>query len=153
MTPLQPVPIPPHYSADVGYKTLRPLLPYLQSAKQMFMSGNPVTAAQGKQMLTGLARIVEGIQQAYDGGELDGDATWKALAGDTLAQLNTFATNVSPIMIAYSNQAGQLVAQRAQDVANGAQLPLITSDEALEQITMAQADVDAVVAELVALGV
>jgi hypothetical protein len=119
----------------------------------MLTSGSPITAAQGKQMFTGLERIIEGIQQAYDGGELDGDATWKALAGDTLTQLNTLVTNVSPIMVAYSNQAGQLVAQRAQDVANGAQLPLLTSDEALGEIIMAQADVDTIVNELATLGV
>jgi len=144
--PLQPVPIPQHYSADVGYKVLRPLKPYLEAAKAQLVSG--LTADRGKHMMVSLQRITEGIQQAYENGELDGDATWKALAGDTLVQLQAFDTAVGPIMISYSNQAGQLVAQRAQDVANGASLPLLTSDEALSEIVMADADINVILTEV-----
>lgn len=148
---LQPVPIPQHYSADVAFRALRPLLPYLQSAKQMLSAGG-VSALQGKQMLAALDRIIEGIQQAHDSGELDGDPAWQSLAADTLAQMAAFRQVVGPILIQYSDQAGQLVAKRAQDVASGAQLPLLSSDDALAEIQMSQADIDAVVAELTALG-
>ena len=143
---LQAVPVPAHYSADIGYRVLRPLRPYLESAGPQLVSG--ITAARGKQMMLGLQRITEGIQQAYTGGELDGDSTWKALAEDTLTQLQAFDAAVNPIMVAYSSQAGQLVAQRAQDVANGADLPLLTSDEALAEIVMSDADIEAILAEV-----
>jgi len=141
---LQPVPIPSHYSADVGYKVLRPLRPYLESLA--LVPG--ITAAQGKQMFVTLERIIEGIQQAYDSGELDGDLTWKNLAADTLSQLDGFLNVVSPLMVAYSNKAGNLVAQRAVDVANGAQLPLLNSDEALAEIVMSDADINTILSEV-----
>lgn len=141
---LQPVPIPSHYSADIGYKVLRPLRPYLESLA--LVPG--ITAAQGKQMFVTLERIIEGIQQAYDSGELDGDLTWKNLAADTLSQLDGFLNVVSPLMVAYSNKAGNLVAQRAVDVANGAQLPLLNSDEALAEIVMSDADINTILSEV-----
>jgi len=141
---LQLVPIPSHYSADIGYKVLRPLRPYLESLA--LVPG--ITAAQGKQMFVTLERIIEGIQQAYDSGELDGDLTWKNLAADTLSQLDGFLNVVSPLMVAYSNKAGNLVAQRAVDVANGAQLPLLTSDEALAEIVMSDADINTILSEV-----
>lgn len=152
MPALPEVPVPAHYSADIAYRALRPLRPMLVSIRERLEAGG-VAALQGKQMLAGVERIIEGIRQAHESGELDGDAVWSARAADTLAAMGAFLGVVRPIMVTYADQAGQLVAERAQAVAGGADLPLLNSDEALAEIPLSQADVDAVLAALADLGV
>lgn len=129
---------PAHYSADVAYRALSPLRPFIDSALPLLISG--LTAKTARQLFAQLGRIATNAQQAYESGALDGSAEWKALVGGALQDIAAIAAVAQPIEQRYSQQTGNVIATSA---AGGTVLSL---EQAAEQVVFDQTDIDAIVA-------
>ncbi len=131
---------PTHYSADVAYRALSPLRPFLDSALPLLTSG--LTAKTARQLFAQLSRIATNAQEAYEAGALDGSVEWKGKVGDALQDIATIATVARPIEQRYSEQTGNVIATSA---ASGTVLSL---EEAADQVVFDPVDIDTIVAAI-----
>jgi|GEM_PF-1763419 len=128
---------PAHYSADVAYRALSPLRPFINSALPLLTTG--LTAKTARELFAQLERISANLQQAYESGVLDGEATWKANVGAALMDVGQIAAVAGPIQLKYAEQTGAVIAAGAQ---SGTAISL---DEANATIIFDQADIDSIV--------
>ena len=61
---------PEHHSADVAYRALSPLRPFIDAALTKLVTG--LTAKTARELFAQLERIAENLQVAYSSGSLDG---------------------------------------------------------------------------------
>jgi len=129
---------PPHYSADVAYRALSPLRPFINSALPLLKAG--LTAKVARELFTQLERIAVNLQHSYESGALEGSAEWKGNVGAALMDIAAISSVAGPIQIKYAEQTGSVIAAGAQSG------QAISLDDANSSIVFDQADIDAIIA-------
>lgn len=128
---------PEHHSADVAYRALSPLRPFIDAALTKLVTG--LTAKTARELFAQLERIAGNLQQAYESGSLDGSAVWKSNVGSALVDITAISAVAGPIQLKYAKQTGTVIANGAD---NG---QAISIDEANATIVFDQIDIDAIV--------
>jgi hypothetical protein len=139
MIPLTLTP-PEHYSADVAYRALHPLRPFINAALTKLTTG--LTAKTARELFAQLERIAGNLQQAYASGQLDGSIEWKGKVGSALMDIAAISAVATPIQLIYAKQAGDVISAGAL---NGQAIGI---DEANATIIFDQQDIDDVVAAI-----
>ena len=128
---------PEHHSADVAYRALSPLRPFIDAALTKLVTG--LTAKTARELFAQLERIANNMQESYGAGALDGSADWKGRVGLALMDIASIASVAGPIQLKYAKQTGTVIANGAD---NG---QAISIDEANATIVFDQIDIDAIV--------
>lgn len=131
---------PEHYSADVAYKALAPLRPFIDTALPLLTTG--LTARVARDLFGQLERISLKLYEAHESGSLDGSPTWKATVAQALQDIGAIVTVAGPIQIKYAEMTGSVITAGAQSG------QAVSLDEANETILFEQADIDAIVAAI-----
>jgi hypothetical protein len=127
---------PEHYSADVAYRALSPLRPFLDAASTKITTG--LDAKTAGDLFDQLERVAGNLQQALESGQLDGSAAWKTKVGAALMDIAAIASVAGPIELKYSQVAAQTMKDSA---ANGTRIRI---EEASAQTVFDQPDIDAI---------
>ena len=87
------IPVPAHYSADIAYKAMKKVDPWLRAAKDEINSSTPpLTVRKLYIMFTQISKYKANIQQLIADGSLDADLTWKNRAIDMDTSLDPLMT-------------------------------------------------------------